>query len=219
MAPASNSTSMRTPRVRRLEIASAILLAIATTVTAWCAYQASLWSGRQTFQLAASNAAAREAMRLELELRQQEGFDGVVLLHYVDALVNNEPDVAQFYYERLRGEVQQVLHAWLATDPLNNQNALPHPLAMPEYQSAQEQQARHMIDLAASHLAQAHRANRTADDYILLTVLLAMVLFFGGLSTLFDVYWMRATAFTLAVVVFLVVVALGVSYPVALHRP
>jgi hypothetical protein len=33
----------------RLEVYNTIMLAIATLAVAWCSYQASLWSGLQTF--------------------------------------------------------------------------------------------------------------------------------------------------------------------------
>jgi hypothetical protein len=44
-----------------MEIASAILLALATVATAWCAYQSTLWAGVQTFRLAAAGKADRQA--------------------------------------------------------------------------------------------------------------------------------------------------------------
>src|SRR5438034_1851477 len=38
---------------RWLDIGSAIVLALATMASAWCGYQSALWSGVQTFRLAA----------------------------------------------------------------------------------------------------------------------------------------------------------------------
>ena len=45
-------------RSRRLEIASAMLLGLAATASAWCGYQSNLWTGVQTFSLVAADEAA-----------------------------------------------------------------------------------------------------------------------------------------------------------------
>jgi len=44
---------------RWLDIGSAIVLALATMASAWCGYQSALWSGVQTFRLAAVSTAGR----------------------------------------------------------------------------------------------------------------------------------------------------------------
>jgi len=43
------STVENNARSRRLEIASAMLLGLAATASAWCGYQSNLWTGVQTF--------------------------------------------------------------------------------------------------------------------------------------------------------------------------
>lgn len=48
----------RDHRGRWVEIASAVILSLATMSTAWCAYQATLWSGVQTFRRTDGHAAA-----------------------------------------------------------------------------------------------------------------------------------------------------------------
>lgn len=45
------------------EIAAAILLSIATVLTAWCAYQATRWSGVQSIRYAEASAARVESTR------------------------------------------------------------------------------------------------------------------------------------------------------------
>src|SRR5271166_3705992 len=58
------STVEDSARSRRLEIASAMLLGLATIASAWCGYQSTLWSGAQTFSLVAANEAARKSTQL-----------------------------------------------------------------------------------------------------------------------------------------------------------
>jgi hypothetical protein len=58
-------------------------------------------------------------------------------------------------------------------------------------------------------------ANEQSDRYVLLTVILAMVLFFGGLAT--RIGWRPAQAFTVVLAVVLLTVSLGqlATYPLA----
>ena len=46
-------------RTRWVEITCAVVLSLATMSSAWCAYQATLWGGVQTFRLAAAQKAGK----------------------------------------------------------------------------------------------------------------------------------------------------------------
>src|SRR5436190_15808851 len=71
-------------RKRWVEITCAIVLALATMESAWCAYQSNRWGGVQTFKLAAANKAARSAAKNEVEAQDNRLFDGLMLIHYVE---------------------------------------------------------------------------------------------------------------------------------------
>ena len=55
------SSSPDDERTDRLEIGSAVLLALATVATAWSGYQASRWNGEQAKAFSKANAARIEA--------------------------------------------------------------------------------------------------------------------------------------------------------------
>lgn len=76
-------------RKRWVELTCAVVLALATMASAWCAYQSSLWGGVQTFKLAASAKAGREAAKYELEAadRSNQLSDSYVLLTVLFAAV------------------------------------------------------------------------------------------------------------------------------------
>jgi hypothetical protein len=67
-------------RNRWMEVASAVLLALATTASAWCAYQSTLWGGVQTFRLAAAARAGRESNQQSLAALQGRAFDAQMLI-------------------------------------------------------------------------------------------------------------------------------------------
>jgi len=116
-----------------IEVASAIILALASLATAWSAYQATLWSGIQTFRLAASNTTGMAASEKALLAQQRLSVDAMIIVNFANAWVEEKHTLAAFYLKRMRPDLRVAVEAWLATKPLENPEAPPHPLAMPEY--------------------------------------------------------------------------------------
>ena len=196
-------------RKRWVEITCAVVLALATTASAWCTYQATLWSGVQTFRLAAAGKAGRETVKNSVAGIQARAFDGIMLMHYMEARVQGRKDLEDFFYRRFRPEMKRAVDAWLKTDPLNNPDAPPHPLKMKEYVLEPEIEARKQAEIEKQKSAAAEEANQHSDRYVLLTVLFASVLFFAGIAGTMDIPWLRkalgilALAFFVATVIFL----------------
>ena len=74
-----------------------------------------------------------------------------------------------------------------AEDPFNNPNAPVRPLAMAEYASPEREAAKRADEEQARMMAAAQKANHISDDYVILTVRFAAVLFFGGIVSTFEV--------------------------------
>ena len=102
-------------RTRWVEITCAVVLSLATTASAWCAYQATLWSGVQTFRLAASNKAGRDATAASLLAIQIRTFDGSMLISYLEAQSRGDKKMENFLYQRFRPESKKAIEAWLKT--------------------------------------------------------------------------------------------------------
>ena len=60
---------------RGFEIACAVVLALATTASAWCAYQSKLWGGAQMARANAAVRAGREGAVSSLAALQARAFD------------------------------------------------------------------------------------------------------------------------------------------------
>jgi hypothetical protein len=190
-------------RRRWAEIVGAIVLSLATVGSAWCAYQSTLWGGVQTFRLAASNAAGREASKLIIEGIQARAFDASFFVTYVEARGRQDEKVAAFLSERFRPEFRRAYDAWVKTDPLHDPNAPKSPFRMAEYVQKEVQEAQHQEAEAARMLDAAQLANQNSDRYVLLTVLFASVLFFGGIAGMIDSRRLRTIVFSVSVVFFL----------------
>ena len=74
---------------------------------------------------------------------------------------------------------------------MNNINAPNSPMRMPSYVLDVENEALNQLDESVDKLASANEANKTSDRYILLTVLFAAVLFFGGIASTFQANLVR----------------------------
>jgi hypothetical protein len=70
-----NGAFTRVDPDRGLEIVSAALMALATVLSAWCAYQATRWDGIQTRRVDAADAARTEAVRLSNQALQLSTLD------------------------------------------------------------------------------------------------------------------------------------------------
>ena len=201
-------------RRRWMEITCAFVLALATMGSAWCAYQSTLWGGVQTFRLAAAGKADRGAMQHALAALQFHTADGQMALAYLEARGRGDEKLAEFLRERFRPEAKVALDAWLKTDPFNNPSAPKRPFEMKEYVQTEAQEARRLDEEAAKQLNAAQEANQTSDSYVMLTVLFASVLFFGGIGGTIQSPRLRLSVLALAVALFLVTIIVMGTMPI-----
>ena len=85
---------------------------------------------------------------------------------------------------------------------------------MPEYTSAAQKESDRLLEVATQNLKDAEEANQHSDNYILLTVMFASVLFFGGVSTKFDMFRIRASLIALASILFTASLIIVATFPV-----
>jgi len=187
-------------RDRWMEVTSAVVLSLATTASAWCAYQATLWSGAQTFQLDAANDANRRASLATFSAMQVRAFDASMLISYFEAKTRDDKAMEDFLYKRFRPETRKALDAWIATDPLSSSAAPLSPFKMSEYVQPELEEAHRQDEIATKSHAAAQQASEHSDGYVLLTVLFASVLFFGGIGGTFDSYRLRVVVLSVSIV-------------------
>lgn len=170
-----------------VEIVAVIILALATVSTAWCAYQSARWSGVMTVNFSAANATRTEAVTTANYAFTEIGYDAAVLLDYAEAYLAGDTAKLEVLNKRfIREELSKALNAWFALDPANNPDAPKNPILMPEYQLTSLKKAEDLNKKAAKLTDQAKDDNQRSDNYILLTVVFASVLFFAGISTKFS---------------------------------
>ncbi len=199
---------------RGLEIACAIVLSLATTASAWCAYQSKLWGGAQMARANVAVRASRQAAVNTLAAMQSRAFDASMFISYIQAHVEKQADLENFLARRFRPEMKAAVEAWLKLDPKNNPDAPLSPFHMADYTQKETAEAARQDALAVQAQAGARQARAYSDNYVLLTVMFASVLFFGGIARAFDSRVLRLILAALAMLLFLATLTGLLTMPV-----
>jgi hypothetical protein len=165
----------------RAELVSLILLGVATVASAWCAYQTQLWNGVQIRNLARSNVNQSESMRKTNIATRKTLIDVGIFLNLVQAKARGDQQALDFLKERVRQEFRPALEAWVARS-VDGKPPPGTPFESPQYRVADEEEAARLRKDAASALEASNQANSNSDLFVLHTVLLALALFFLGLT-------------------------------------
>jgi hypothetical protein len=203
------------PPDRWVEILAATVLALATVASAWSAYQATRWGGVQAEAYAEAGAARAESVRMSDLADAHLTIDVEYFAIWLDETAKGgDEQVVALIQRAFRPEFEPAFEAWLATDPLVNQDGPATPFEMDEYLRAASHQAEELRTEAEAAAEVAVDANQTGDSYVLATVLFASVLFFAGISTKFGERWVRIALVIVGFLAFLSGVVLLLTYPV-----
>jgi hypothetical protein len=197
-----------------LETIGAIILSLAALSTSWSGYRAGRWGGLMSTQFSQAGALRTESTRssnLGLQLAQ---IDIQLFNSWLEAMAEENQGLADFYRARFRDEFSSAFEAWLASRPLENPEALASPFEQPEYQLAAIAEADRLEKEAAATFEAGTRSNQTGDNYVLNAVILALALFFAGITSRMS--WLPVKITLLGIALFLVAVGLFnlISYPV-----
>ena len=137
----TDGTGKPSARERLLEFVAVSLLGLAALATAWSGYQASLWDGIQSSNYTQASGARTNAAQQRTEANQIRIADLTLFENHIDALLDGDDELADFYLQRFPPSFAAAYEAWMALDPLENPDAPASPLAMSEYQLAPDQEA------------------------------------------------------------------------------
>ena len=187
----------------RVEIVAAILLALATVLSAWGAYQATRWSGEQAEAYARSASLRAAAGRQGTVASRNVQVDVSTFLAWAQAKASGDDRLATFLQSRFRAEFAAPFEAW-AKNAAPDDQGIPAgtPFDQPEYVLSAQVQADELTAQADAALAEAQYDNQISDNFVLTAVLFASVLFFAGTAAKFRPQWIRWSMIGVAVIVF-----------------
>ena len=165
-----------------IELAATVLLSLATIVAAWSAYQSTVWSGDQAENTTAAAARRIEATQQNTVFTTQLTIDVIAWITYLEHVQEGDAKGAEFLKDRFRPEFVTAFDAWVALVP---EGEIPPgtPFEMAEYQGQAKLAAERLNAEADALSAQATEANQIGDNFVLVAVIMASVLFCAGVGT------------------------------------
>jgi hypothetical protein len=206
-----SGTESRSPeRWRRAsEIVGVFLLSVVAVLTAWCGFQASKWGGEMSIAFSQASSARIQAAGAEGAARSAQSFDLTIYAAYVEALGDGNEELADYIRDRFTPEFRVAYGAWVDDGQVENA-----PFAREEYVPEGTLEAQELNDRADEKFAQALENNQRGDNYSLLTVLFALVLFLTAMSQRPLAPWVARTLLGLAVVIAVIGVIILATFPI-----
>ena len=164
------------------ELVAVVLLSVTAVLTAWSGFQAAKWGGAMAISFSQAAAARIEASRLEGVANRKETIQVALFAQWVQATSSANPQVADYLSTRFPEPLKTAFDAWQAASTSNGPAAPLSPFDMAEYRLPELASAQDVDARADETFTRALDNNRRGDNYTLLTVAFASVLFFAALS-------------------------------------
>ena len=165
------------------QVIAAILLGLAATFTAISAYQASLLDGEALKGYTASTRTLSDANAFYGQGNQTTAMDQQLFISYATARHEGNDSLADHLLTLMRPELREGIAWWESNEDavtaLDDTDTNPHRVE--DYSEAYEleKEAGEAFEIAV-------KADNQGDKFELSTVLFALTLFFGGISTVFQ---------------------------------
>lgn len=182
------------------ELLCVIVMALASLAAAWSGFQASSWSGIASVDQTQSSALRTDATRASLEADVQIMKDMNMFDYWTTSYLEDDVAMANFYRARFSPELEEAMNQWLATNPFVTPGSAPSPFDLDAYAPPALEQAANLAAQADTLADDALVKLQYSDRYVMSTVILATVVFFGGLAA--KLHWVpaRITAISLAII-------------------
>lgn len=167
-----------------------MLLGLATVATAWGAYQASVWGGRQDTALTSSTLLSGEAADWNQFADSTRSFDQSLFIEIIAIIAEGgQPDDPRVlvFSESFSEPGQAAFQEWLDRDDLDD------PFESETYDEAVYGLGRQKYAESDAAFQAAQTANNNSDDYVLASAFFASVLFLAGVSSALDGARIRET--------------------------
>ncbi|WP_353827095.1 hypothetical protein [Agromyces sp. SYSU T0242] len=194
---------------RVTEIIGVFLLSVVAVLTAWCGFQASKWGGEMSIAFSQASSARIQAADAEGAARSARTFDLTIYAAYVEAVGGGNDELADYIRDRFTPAFRVAYEAWVA----DGQAEL-GPFTRDEYVPEGTAEAEELTARADAKFAEALENNQRGDNYSLLTVLFALVLFLTAMSQREIASWVARVLLGMAFVITIVGVVIMATFPI-----
>lgn len=205
--PAEPAGPSRWARTR--EVVAVVVLSITAILTAWCGFESSKWSGEMSIQFSQASSARIRSIDLASEARDAGAVDIAIYIQWLEARASGDQAFADYIEARFTPEFAVAFDDWRAGG-----ETLPSPFAEPSYVPRGAEDAEAAADEADEKFQAALASNQRGDNYALLTVLFALVLFFTAVSERARSVWAGWFLLGAALVIAVVGVVILATFPI-----
>lgn len=191
------------------EVLTVVLLSVTAVLTAWCGFESSKWGGEMSIAFSQASSARVQAVGAAAEARDARSVDLAIYTQWIDAVAQGKTRLATYIEDRFTPTFATAFEDWNAHD-----RRLPSPFAEPSYVPAGTDEAQQLSSTADAKFQKGLDNNAQGDQYSLLTVLFALVLFFAAMSGRSFPTWAARTLLGFAVVLAVVGVSILATFPV-----
>lgn len=202
------------PSPRAVETWSAILLSVTVILVAWSGFESSKWGGAMSIAFSEASSARIQANRAAGEVASARQVDvSIYGLWLQMKAADNEP-AARYVQRRFPDRLSVAFDDWVAQGGISgSENAPLSPFALPSYVPPGTLEQAELDARADAKFQEALRNNQRGDNYTILGVLFAVVLFFSAVATRFVHRRLQYGMLTFASAVFLVGTVFLVVFP------
>lgn len=179
-ASASTSEQATEPEDRHrgtFDMIAVFVLSITAVLTAWCGFESSKWGGEMSIAFSEASGARVKAGNFASKARDARQFDVSIYSQWVAAKAEEKAELASYVEDRFPADFATVFDAWIADGMVE-----PTPFARADYAPEGTADALEWNEVADQKFEEALVNNQRGDDYSLLTVLFALVLFLTAMS-------------------------------------
>lgn len=199
------------------DIAAGVILATAGLLSAWAAFQASLWGGEQATAFAEANRLQTEASRLEIVATQRQAGALAVAHAWLSATIDGDTARATFYERHLQPHQRALFNEWRSQLPADIEKAKVDkgqpPIPLPDVLTGGRTAARAARVEAETAFRQGEKANDISDKFTFVTVILSLSLFLAGTGQLLRARLARNAVIALSGLILLGAAAYIVQIP------
>jgi hypothetical protein len=117
---------------------------------------------------------------------EQTSVDASIWIEWQKAILLGRDDFAAFVLERFSPELDEAQDTWLgAVDPTEGKLPKGTPMALDSYVPPGQEKSEQLAAQAEELLAESSIYSATSSRYTMLTIMFALVLFFGSVATKF----------------------------------
>lgn len=159
------------------DMIAVFVLSITAVLTAWCGFESSKWGGEMSIAFSEASGARVKAGNFASKARDARQFDISIYSQWLTAKAEDNAELASYVEERFLPDFATAFDAWIADGMVE-----PSPFARAEYVPDGAIDAEEWNTVADQKFEEALANNQQGDDYSLLTVLFALVLFLTAMS-------------------------------------